>query len=107
MASDAEPSAAPEAVEPPADRKKEQPRAKALPKPDRAVFDAELAKLQAAGEKATARLAVLDADIKEKNASRKASAGDSSTAASRARLAELNAVFKARMVRPCLPRRAG
>jgi hypothetical protein len=75
------------------------------------VFDAELAKLQAATDKATARLAVLDAEIKEKNALRKASAGDSSTAASRARLAELNAVFKARMVRPfaragCARRRA-
>ena len=101
--SDAEqPAAEPAAVEPPAEVSKsgQAPRVKPLPKPDRAAFDAELAKLQAATEKATARLAVLDAEIKEKNASRKASAGDSSTAASRARLAELNAVFKARMVRP-------
>jgi len=101
MASDAEQPAAEAAVEAGGDKKSRDARVKPLPKPDRAEFDCELAKLQAAAEKAAARLAVLDVEIKEKNASRKASSAASgdSTASTRSRLAELNAVFKARMVR--------
>jgi hypothetical protein len=87
----------------PAEAKAPAARVKPLPKPDRAALDADLAKHVAAQEKLTAQLADLDAQIKEKNASRKAASGDAASAANRSRLAELNAAFKARMVRA--PRR--
>jgi|APGre2960657444_1045066.scaffolds.fasta_scaffold00875_2 hypothetical protein len=74
-------------------------RVKALPKPDREAFDAECARHVGAQEAHTARLAALDAQIKERNASRKTSASSSETGDSRARLAELNAAFKRALVR--------
>jgi hypothetical protein len=77
------------------------PRVKPMAKPERATLDAELAKHAAAQERHQARLAELDAQIKEKNASRKAVAGDAGSSSNRARLAELSAAFKARMVRAC------
>ncbi len=77
------------------------PRAKPMPKPERATLDAELAKHAATQERHQARLAELDAQIKEKNASRKAVSGDAGSSSNRARLVELNAAFKARMVRAC------
>jgi hypothetical protein len=75
-------------------------RVKALPKPDKAAHDAAVAALQATQERHVARLAVLDAQIKERNAARKAGAGEK--AGPRQQLQELSAAFKARVVRASL-----
>ena len=86
--------AAPQEVAVPA---KGSVKVKALPKPDKEAFDSQLAALQATQERHVARLAVLDAQIKERNAARKAGAGDK--AGPRQQLQELSAAFKARVVR--------
>ena len=73
---------------------------KALPKPDKSAFDADVAALQASQERQVARLSVLDARIKERHAARKAGSGD--TSVPRQRVQELGAAFKARVVRASL-----
>lgn len=85
---------------------KSQAKVKALPKPDKEAYDAQLAALQATQERHVARLAVLDAQIKERHATRKA--GVSDKAGPRQQLQELSAAFKARVVRASLlsPRHA-
>lgn len=76
-----------------------EPHLKSLPKVDKAAFEATLAALAAEAEERQAKLAQLDAAIKEAVAARRAGAAADGSGASRARLAELNAAFKAALVR--------